>query len=225
MPVIVTRRTARAAGVKRYFTGKPCKYGHVAERFTSTGNCIACEGAPARKSYKKDWESENKVGIAERRKARHLADPKKYKAVWDTWYLANADAVIARAADWNRQNPDKVWAARHPEENAAKVAAWRKANPEKKNAIERNRRARIKDIGGVHSADDIAWLFEKQSGRCAHSWCRRSLKDSYHVDHRMPLALKGSNDRRNLQLLCPPCNVRKRAKHPIAFAQQHGMLL
>src|SRR3954464_6823164 len=28
---IVTRTEAKAAGLPRYFTGKPCKYGHVAE--------------------------------------------------------------------------------------------------------------------------------------------------------------------------------------------------
>ena len=33
---------AKAAGRARYFTGKPCKHGHVAERFVSNGGCITC---------------------------------------------------------------------------------------------------------------------------------------------------------------------------------------
>ena len=36
------RATAKLAGESRYFTGKPCKHGHVAERVTATGVCTAC---------------------------------------------------------------------------------------------------------------------------------------------------------------------------------------
>lgn len=37
-----TRKEALAIGVKRYFTGKPCPYGHVAERIVSSGACHEC---------------------------------------------------------------------------------------------------------------------------------------------------------------------------------------
>jgi len=36
------RVAAKLAGRVRYFTGKPCKHGHVAERNTATGTCTAC---------------------------------------------------------------------------------------------------------------------------------------------------------------------------------------
>jgi 5-methylcytosine-specific restriction endonuclease McrA len=36
------RTVARDAGEKLYFTGKPCKQGHVSERITSNGTCRAC---------------------------------------------------------------------------------------------------------------------------------------------------------------------------------------
>src|SRR6478736_6623936 len=39
---IVTRADATDAGLKRYFTGKPCPKGHIAERYLSKGNCVAC---------------------------------------------------------------------------------------------------------------------------------------------------------------------------------------
>ncbi|MBE9636552.1 hypothetical protein [Salipiger mangrovisoli] len=38
----VDRETARSIGLVRFFTGKPCKYGHVAERWVSSGTCIEC---------------------------------------------------------------------------------------------------------------------------------------------------------------------------------------
>ena len=38
----VTRKSAIAEGLTRYFTGKPCKAWHIAERFTTPGRCVVC---------------------------------------------------------------------------------------------------------------------------------------------------------------------------------------
>lgn len=38
----MTRMEAAKAGLIRYYTGRPCKHGHDAERFTSTGGCVSC---------------------------------------------------------------------------------------------------------------------------------------------------------------------------------------
>lgn len=38
----MTREQALALEYSRYFTGVPCKYGHVSERYTCNYNCIAC---------------------------------------------------------------------------------------------------------------------------------------------------------------------------------------
>lgn len=52
MLTILTRRQAAEAGLKRYYTGKPCAKNHDSERFTSTGGCVKC-GAEYVKSYNK----------------------------------------------------------------------------------------------------------------------------------------------------------------------------
>ena len=39
---IISRCEARAAGLKRYFTGKPCNHGHVDERHVFNGVCYSC---------------------------------------------------------------------------------------------------------------------------------------------------------------------------------------
>jgi hypothetical protein len=38
----ISRRDAHLQGLKRFYTGEPCKRGHVCERFTSNGNCVRC---------------------------------------------------------------------------------------------------------------------------------------------------------------------------------------
>ena len=37
-----SRSEAKANGLDRYFTGKPCKHGHVDLRDTKSGNCVEC---------------------------------------------------------------------------------------------------------------------------------------------------------------------------------------
>lgn len=39
---IITREQAYKMNRKRFFTGKACKHGHVAERFVTTGGCVKC---------------------------------------------------------------------------------------------------------------------------------------------------------------------------------------
>lgn len=39
---VISRKDARDAGRRRFFTGRPCKRGHLSERFVTTGNCVAC---------------------------------------------------------------------------------------------------------------------------------------------------------------------------------------
>lgn len=42
MPDIITRDEAYARGLKRFYTGQPCKNGHTVERFVSSGGCVDC---------------------------------------------------------------------------------------------------------------------------------------------------------------------------------------
>jgi hypothetical protein len=42
MPEIITRAEAKALGLKRYFTGVPCKHGHVSYRYVSGPGCLGC---------------------------------------------------------------------------------------------------------------------------------------------------------------------------------------
>lgn len=51
----ITRQEAKKSGLKFYFTGKPCKHGHISERITSNGKCYCCS-----KSQASDWKKSNR---------------------------------------------------------------------------------------------------------------------------------------------------------------------
>jgi 5-methylcytosine-specific restriction endonuclease McrA len=88
---------------------------------------------------------------------------------------------------------------------------WKTANPEACRAYAANRRALNKGAEGQHTAFDIAALWKAQDGKCAA--CRGTLpvagKHRYHVDHIVALSKGGSNWPKNIQLLCPRCNLSK----------------
>ena len=44
-----TREEARAQGLNRYFSGVPCKRGHIEARYVSTNQCVKCQGEHARR--------------------------------------------------------------------------------------------------------------------------------------------------------------------------------
>lgn len=210
---IIKRAAAQASGLKRYFTGKPCKHGHVAERQVSDKQCLDCKRAykqsPEGKAVSEAWM-----------RAWRERNPEKNKATRRVWYEKNAERVRAKGRSYRR-----AWYAKNQLKAKASVAEYRRLNRDSVRAALRNNKARRKGAEGRHTKHDIAALMKTQRSRCAHPWCKRSLKAAYHIDHVMPIALGGSNDRFNLQLLCPTCNLRKRAKHPIDFAQENGLLL
>ena len=63
-------------------------------------------------------------------------------------------------------------------------------------------------------------LYRRQQGRCLYCGGRQRM-DLMDIDHRTPLARGGSNDRRNLQLLCRTCNLRKGTKTDREFRQAY----
>lgn len=77
---------------------------------------------------------------------------------------------------------------------------------------------------GHYEKKDIEKLESNQKGKCVN--CHVKLnRTGYHVDHIFPIFLGGSNWPSNLQLLCPSCNCKKNAKHPLEWAKENGRLL
>lgn len=120
----------------------------------------------------------------------------------------------ARHVSWFKRNP--LYHHRYYERRKAyfrfKTRLWymnEETKPYRKVYASR-RRAAKRDSRGQHTHEDIRCLLAKQHRRC--NGCSCSLRKGYHVDHKHPLVLGGSNGPRNLQLLCPSCNSAKGAK-------------
>lgn len=69
----------------------------------------------------------------------------------------------------------------------------------------------------------IPLLEKRQRMRCAT--CRSSLASGYHLDHIVPISKGGGHEPGNVQLLCPPCNMRKSDRMPHEWARMNGRLL
>ena len=82
---MITRQEAISQGLARYFTGKPCKHGHIAERYTGNKTCCVCGNAGANKvkqrdrtkyiQHAKDWNNRNPDRIKEIHNKRNRANP------------------------------------------------------------------------------------------------------------------------------------------------------
>lgn len=79
---IISREEAREKGLKRYYTGKECKHGHLDERLTKQGNCIKCASIQreARKDKYKAWYSDNRESQKVKQQV-YLASRKEATAV------------------------------------------------------------------------------------------------------------------------------------------------
>ena len=198
-----TKQEARSLGLKFYCTSKPCKNGHIANRYANNGHCVPCS-----KIHLREWTAANRERALELARAWHARNPGKKKT-----YRKTPD------------NPEtkKRWAKANPEKTRAAGRAYYRRNPEHFKIKNRNRYARKASAKGKHSVSDVRQILREQRGRCAY--CRDRLSRGYHVDHILALANGGTNDRANLQILCGPCNLSKGTKHPLRFARELGMLL
>lgn len=83
---IISREEAKSQGLKRYFTGKPCKHGHLSHRTTLDRNCVDCSNQKNRK-----YHSDNQKDILSRQRKYHKE---------------NSDVIYARKAQWNKDYPE-----------------------------------------------------------------------------------------------------------------------
>jgi hypothetical protein len=116
-----TRAEAKAAGATHYFTGEPCKHGHIALRKTK-GACIDC--------IKAEWQqaAENRAEYFHQYNASSAGQEAKQR-----YYEKNRAQVIARAQ------------ARPTAEKQLYKTTYKQNNPDLYKALTSFRRRRFRD--------------------------------------------------------------------------------
>lgn len=235
----VSRAEAKLTGAKRYFTGKPCKYGHIVERFVANETCVECnilkttawrrENPEIAKAGTMAWRAANSAHVKAtskvQKRAWYMANLESHKAKCKVYYEGNAEARKAAAKAWRIANPEAAkaattaWRADNPERVRGFAQAWCEANPEKRkaNRTATRHRRRSQKAGGMTGAEQYDWA-NSQAKVCF--WCDKACPDKFHVDHILPLSKGGQHVANNLVISCPSCNCRKGAKLPEDFLEE-----
>jgi 5-methylcytosine-specific restriction endonuclease McrA len=191
----MTRSEAKAAGLIRYTDGKICPKSHFPTIRQASNG--AC------------------LACAKEYAARiRTADPERPKKAKSTYKALHPERILQHARETYGRRKDAM---------NAKHREWQAKNPHKRREHEATRRAKKSGDNERYTAADIESLMNHQRSRCVY--CRQSIKTKFHVDHILPLSKGGTNGKRNIQLLCQPCNQTKHARHPIDFAQSRGLLI
>lgn len=185
-----TRAEAKRNGATHYFTGEPCKHGHVAPRKTK-GACVEClrmewrQSADKRADY---FETYNKSAAGQEAKR--------------AYYARNKNEVVARAA------------ARPHAEKARHQKAWKVANPDwvlADNKV-RRRKHRTATPPWVSPAQRIEMRRMYQMAIAM----TKTTGERYVVDHIVPLRSEvvcGLHVPWNLRVITQEENLAKSNKH------------
>lgn len=137
--MVITKKEASERGLKRYFTGTPCKRGHTCERFVGDGNCLECRI----------------IG-----NSKNIANEES-RLYHKNYYNSNKQLVLGKRKRYAASNPDKINAliAKRRSSKAQRTPAW--ANLVEIQKVYRECSLISKSTGVEHHVDHIIPLHGK----------------------------------------------------------------
>lgn len=167
----ITFGQAKERGLARYFTGAPCRNGHVAERFVANRTCCACNAAK-----RESWGRANPEKATDATRRWKQRNPEATKAIEARKYAKNGHKIRERVAAWRSNNAEKA-------RNA--TAAWVAANRWRVRATQAKRRARKLQATPPWLTD--AYFEEMAAIYAEANRLTRRTGIPHHVDHIVPL--------------------------------------
>jgi 5-methylcytosine-specific restriction endonuclease McrA len=120
-----------------------------------------------------------------------------------TWRVKNPEKAKKQSRSYHHNNIEKV---------RAKDRRYQKTHPEICAARSQNRRAKIKGVGGIVTANEWNNLKEFYNYTCL--CCKRKEPEiKLTMDHVLPISSGGKNVIDNIQPLCRSCNCSKHDKY------------
>lgn len=102
---IVARRESLRLGQSRYFTGNPCKHGHIAERVVANGVCVTCHlGRMSARNKTYDRAAPKSRATTRGKTGRTSLTIDQVKERADNYVRENHDAVLARGQKYYSDN-------------------------------------------------------------------------------------------------------------------------
>ncbi len=154
---IITRKEAKERGLKKYFTGVPCKRGHVCERYVSGHGCIECVDV-----NNHNWRTANPEHYKETLKeygAKYSAEHKEERKIKRKQYIAdNPEKIAETARKYRKSNSHKrvAWQTKRIADQLDRTPPW--LTPEQLFEIEmfyKNAADLTKETGIQHHVDHI----------------------------------------------------------------------
>lgn len=136
---VIQRKAAVDLGLKRYFTGKPCKRGHISERHTSSGECVSCSSDRASSDHyrrvKKEWNSKNALKLSVQNKEWKRKNRDKVRAANQKWVDKNPD--YQKEHYQKNKNKYKKYAENNSQAIKERMKKWREDNKDRLSGYEK----------------------------------------------------------------------------------------
>lgn len=217
----ISREEAISLGQSWFFTGKPCKNGHIDKKGVKRWNCYQCtreykkaqrdKNIELVRKQKRDSYRRNADKINQKAKEKYPEVKAERLSYLKDYYQKNKEVLKEKSKEYFRNNKEKVYKYKK---------IWIKTDLGKNTtrALKINRRK-----AGKITAHQVKELKLNFCNKCY--WCDCDVSSAYHIDHYVPIASGGTSDFNNLVLSCPSCNISKNKKSPYEFAISKGKLL
>lgn len=100
---VISRKEAKELGLKRYFTGNPCKHGHISERKVCDGGCVECSKISSR-----EWKLNNKEKVRKAQRKWFINNKEKAYDSNKRSYLKNREARLVDCSRYREENKEKI---------------------------------------------------------------------------------------------------------------------